>query len=235
MSLRVDKLEEINLTGKLDLFKVHEVMVSNLISQEQKTRFIKKNYSAISELIDERISSGDFKLMMKNRPLIIYSPLKNSYTKVGDKKLLSIVLKISPRNVDDYIKTMTSEVRSNQDLNKIGLSKDKYEKVKTYVFRHGTKEQVADYFDYELAHSKNIFSMVYHILQYNAGGVADYFSRPIHRLDNKTLIKLYNTVNKNLKARMETGKLTEVEAREIADWALTRLYKIQNNQFVKVN
>lgn len=230
MGLKVDKIDNINPVGNLDLYKVHEVMTSGKITTDQKIQFIKKNHSEIKHLVDEKISSGDFKTMMKNRPLILFKPIKNSYTKAGDKKLLAMALEIPPSNVDGYIKNITLQVRSMQDLNSMGISKDKYDEVKTYIFRHGTKEQVIDYLDYELAHAKDILQMLYHILEYNSGGVADYFIRPIHRLDNKTMLGIYNTINKNLKSSEKAGKISDVEAQETAEWALARIYTIQNNQ-----
>lgn len=233
MSIRINKIDNINPIGNLDLYKVHEVMVSSKITTDQKIKFIKKNHSEISHLVDEKISGSDFRAIMANRPLIPLRPLKNSYTKAGDKKLLAIALGIKPINVDEYIKNVTLQVRSMQDLNTMGLSNDKYQEVKTYVFRHGTKEQVIDYLDYELAHAKNILQMLYHILEYNSGGVADYFIRPIHRLDNSTMLGIYNTINKNLKSSQNAGKITDVQAQETAEWALARIYKIQNNQRLK--
>lgn len=233
MGMKINKIDIINPVGNLDLYKVHEVITSSKITTDQKIKFIKKNHSEIKHLVDEKISGSDFRAIMKNRPLIIFKPIKNSYTKAGDKKLLAIALGIEPINVDGYIKNMTLQVRSMQDLNSMGISKDKYDEVKTYVFRHGTKEQVINYLDYELAHAKDILQMLYHILEYNSGGVADYFIRPIHRLDNGTMLGIYNTINKNLKSSEKAGKISDVEAQETAEWALARIYKIQNNQKLK--
>ena len=209
---------------------MRQVLESGKITRDQKIKFIRKNHSEISQLVDEKISGSAFRAIMKNRPLIIFKPLKNSYTKAGDKKLLAIALGIKPMSVDGYIKNMTLQVRSMQDLDAMGISPDKYQEVKTYVFRHGTKEQVINYLDYELAHAKNILQMLYHILEYNSGGVADYFIRPIHRLDNGTMLNIYNTIDKNLKASQASGKISDVQAQETAEWALARIYKIQNNQ-----
>jgi hypothetical protein len=117
-----------------------------------------------------------------------------------------------------------------QDINTMGISKDNYEEVKTYIFRHGEKEQVINFLDYELSHAKNILHVLYHTLEYNSGGVADYFIRPIHRLDNGTMLGIYNVVDKNLKAGRASGKISDVQAQETAEWALARIYKIQNNQ-----
>ena len=230
MGIKIDKIDNINPVGNLDLYKVREVMVSSKITTDQKIEFLKKNHSEISHLVDEKISGSDFKTIMGNRPLKLFRPLKNSYTKAGDKKLLAMALQIPPTNVDGYIKNVTLQVRSMQDLNSLGISKDKYEEIKTYVFRHGTKEQVINYLDYELANAKNILKVLYSTLEYNSGGVADYFIRPIHRLDNGTMLGIYNTIDKNLKASQSAGKISDIQAEETAQWALTRIYQIQNNQ-----
>jgi len=230
MGMKIDKIDKINPVGNLDLYKVREVITSSKITTDQKIKFIKKNHSEISHLVDEKISSSDFKTIMNNRPLILFKPLKNSYTKAGDKKLLAIALGIKPNEVDNYIKNINLQVRSMQDINTMGISKDNYEEVKTYIFRHGEKEQVINFLDYELSHAKNILHVLYHTLEYNSGGVADYFIRPIHRLDNGTMLGIYNVVDKNLKAGRASGKISDVQAQETAEWALTRIYKIQNNQ-----
>ena len=228
--MKIDKIDKINPVGNLDLYKVREVITSSKITTDQKIKFIKKNHSEISHLVDEKISSSDFKTIMNNRPLILFKPLKNSYTKAGDKKLLAIALGIKPNEVDNYIKNINLQVHSMQDINTMGISKDNYEEVKTYIFRHGEKEQVINFLDYELSHAKNILHVLYHTLEYNSGGVADYFIRPIHRLDNGTMLGIYNVVDKNLKAGRASGKISDVQAQETAEWALARIYKIQNNQ-----
>ena len=92
--------------------------------------------------------------------------------------------------VDSYINDVSSHIKAGDDLKVFGLSKEKYDEIKFYVFRHGTKEQVIAYLDYELSHARSVRKMLYHILQYKAGGVADYFLRPIHRLDNDTIIQM---------------------------------------------
>jgi len=230
VGIKIDKIDKINPVGNLDLYMVREVITSSKITADQKIKFIKKNHSEISHLVDEKISSSDFKTIMNNRPLRLFKPLKNSYTKAGDKKLLAIALGIKPNEVDNYIKNINLQVRSMQDINTMGISKDNYEEVKTYIFRHGEKEQVINFLDYELSHAKNILHVLYHTLEYNSGGVADYFIRPIHRLDNGTMLGIYNVVDKNLKAGRASGKISDVQAQETAEWALARIYKIQNNQ-----
>ena len=233
MGLQINKIDEINFGKNLDLYKVHKIMVSNEISNAQKINFLEHNHLAISHLVSQKISSKEFRRIMKKRPLIIYNPLKNSYTKVGDKKLLAMVLEIPQKNVDNYVKEVSLHIQSGDELKSIGLSKDKYDGIKFYIFRHGTKEQVLAYLDYELSHAKNVLKMLYHIFQYKSDGVADYYIRPIHRLDNQTIIKMYDIIYKNLNANRKAGKINEAESQEAAEWALTRIYQLQNNQKIK--
>ena len=233
MSIQIDKIGKTDIIGDIDLYRVHEIMVSGEIPADQKVQFLKKNYSKISNLADKKISSNEFRKIMNDRPLEIYSPIKNSYTKAGDKKLLAIALGIPTKDVDKYVKNLSSHVHLMHDLKSIGVPKSKYDEVKIYVFRHGTKEQVIDYLDYELAHAKNILKMLYHILRYKSGGVADYFFRPAHKFDNLTLLKVYNTIDKNLQLNKLAGKINDVQAQETAELVLARIYEIQNNQKIK--
>ena len=228
MDMQVNKINPID--NNLSLYKVREVITSNNITCEQKIQFLKKNRAEITQIVENKISGSEFETIMKNRPLILFRPLKNSYTKIGDKKLLAIALGISPKDVDNYIDNVTLRISSIQDLKALNISKDEYEQTKIYVFRHGTKEQVINYLDYELTHAKDILTLLYHTLAYNSGGVADYFIRPLHRLDNKTMLRIYNVIDKNLKTICTAGKIVDVQAQETAEWALARIYTIQNNQ-----
>ena len=49
------------------------------------------------------------------------------------------------------------------------------------------------------------------------------------RMDNKTLIKIFQIINKNIKQSKSTGQLSDVRAKKLAKWALIRIYQIQNN------
>ena len=230
MVIRVEKTDKIKPLGNFDLHGVREVLTSNKITENEKIQFIKKNHAEIMHLANEKISGKDFKIIMDNRPLQLLRPIKNKYTKAGDKKILAMALGIKPVDVDNYVKNVTLQVRSMQDLNNLGISKDNYEEIKTYVYRHGTKEQVINHLDYELHHAKDVLKLLYHTLEYNTGGVADYFLYPVHRLDNNTMLNVYNTIDKNLKLTCDKGKISDSQALDTAEWALARIYEIQNNQ-----
>lgn len=230
MDMSVEKINAIKQAGPLDLSKIHQVMTSREITRAEKIQFIKENHTEIKHLANEKISESDFKALMINRPLKLFKPIKNKFTKAGDKKLLAIALNISPGEVDNYVEKLTLQLETMETLDELGISGDAYDKVKTYVYRHGSKEQVVVHLDYELRHATDILKTLYNTLDYHSCGVANYFLRPIHRLDNNTLINIYNTIDKNLKISYDAGKVSETQALDIAEWALAKIYELQNNQ-----
>jgi hypothetical protein len=109
------------------------------------------------------------------------------------------------------------------------LPPDKLEMIKTYIYRHGNKDELVTFLDYELANSNDMVKTLYRTLEYYNGGVADYFIRPIHRMDNKTLVRIYGIIDKNIKLCQKEGKFSEAESKKVAKWALVRIFQIQNN------
>ena len=214
----------------LDYVTLHNILTSNKISETQKVQFIKNNRTEITEIVQRNadiINLADFRGLMQHRPLIKFRPLKNSFTKRGDKILLAKTLGISPAEVTDYIENVENDFREIEDLG--FLPKDKIDAIKTYVYRHGSKDDIVAFLDYELKEEKDVLKTLYRTLDYHTGGIADYFIRPIHRFDNKTLVKIYNVIDKNLKFNRENGNITEEQNDKIAKWALYRIYEIQNN------
>ena len=130
--------------------------------------------------------------------------------------------------VDAYIQAATESMRSVEGVGRYSL--DEIEAIKTYVYRHGTKQQVIDTLDYELTHAKDILTVLYQTLEYNSGGVADYFMRPIHLMSNNTMYNVYNTIDKNLTKCEQSGSISAQEHKDTAEWALAKIYMIQNNQ-----
>lgn len=220
---------QIDKISSLDYITVHNILTSNKISEAQKVQFVRNNKSEISKIVEHHIaiSGKDFSALMKNRPLIKFRPLKNSFTKRGDKILLAQTLGIEPVEVPDYIENIKDDMKEVDELK--FLPKDEFDAIKTYVYRHGSKDDVIEFLDYELKNTKDILKSLYTTLEYHTGGVADYFIRPIHRFDNKTLVKIYNVIDKNLHEARANGKIEEEENLNIAKWALYRIYEIQNN------
>jgi predicted RNA-binding protein len=219
------KVSEIN--GTFDLVALRNILTSNKITDKQKAQFIKDNSLQIKNIIESTpITGKEFKFMMHNRPLIKFRPLKNSFTKRGDKKILAETLDVDPIHVDSYINEVYEAIL---ERGAILHPTDKTEAVKTYVYRHGTKDQVVAFLDYELSKAKDLLGTLYSTLAYNTEGMADYFSRPIHRMDNETMAKLYNVIDKHLNASVESGALASTTADLTAKWALVKIYEIQNN------
>ena len=218
---------EITRVENLDFKKLMHVLSSSEISEKQKFEFVQKNKPQVEQIMKIKISSLDYKTLMQKRSLKKFRPIKNSFTKKGDKLILAKALNVNPAGVNDYIRKTSDAIKN---INKIDfLSPEKMEMLKTYVYRHGSKDELVNFLDYELMKSKNILKSLYTTLEYHNGGVADYFIRPIHRMDNKTLIKIFNVINKNIELNLKENNISEAESEKIAKWALVKIYKIQNN------
>ena len=211
----------------LDFDKVYKVLNSSSLSEVQKTEFVLQNRSEIKKLVKIAINDKNYKALMDNRTLQKFRPLKNSYTKWGDKILLAQALDIPVSTVPKYIKNV---VKIMHDIKKIKMvPSSTLEMLKTYVYRHGSKDELVLFFDYELNNAKNKIKCIQQNLTYYSGGVADYFIRPIHRMDNKTLVRLFDVVNKYVSQSQQNGQITQSEAAEFAKWSLVQIYTIQNN------
>ncbi len=209
----------------IDSIKINKVLNSTKLTDAQKARFIKDNVVEIKQILKSKITKEEFANLMQNRPLIRFRPLKNSFTKRGDKILLAKSIGITPNDVEEYVAKLVDndmKIASSASQNDIEL-------VKTYVYRHGTKEQVVKCLDYELSNVNNVLKILYKTLKDNSGGLSDYFARPIHRMDNKTLLKLYAIIDKRLVAAYDAGVINKKEFNASAKWALIRIYQIQNN------
>lgn len=220
-------VESISAIKTIDLPTIHKVLSSSSISESQKEAFVRQNKSQIHEVLREHLTGSEFKFIMKNRPLRKLRFLKNSITKRGDKILLAMTLGIDPAELDDYIENIEEGLVDADKLN--SLSQDEIDAIKTYVYRHGSTDNITAFLDYELKTSKDMLATLYRTLEYHSGGIADYFIRPVHRMSNKTLVKLYNVINKNISSARDSGSITEEEYNKTARWALIQIYQLQNN------
>lgn len=211
--------------SSIDAVTVSKILHSQQLTDKQKAEFIKKNSYEIKQIVKSEITQQELAMLMQNRPLIRFRPLKNSFTKRGDKILLAKSLGIETKDVNKYINNL---LETNFDTSG-SVSTENIDKVKTYVFRHGTKEQVIRFLDYELSDVKFTLERLYKLLDDNSGGLVEYFSRPIHRMDNKTLAKLYNVISKNINDSVKSGCINSEKAASLSEWALVKIYQIQNN------
>lgn len=215
----MDKIQPIN---SIDALEVYKILSSEKLTDAQKAQFIKKNSVAIKNLAKTDITQNEFKELMAHRPLIRFRPLKNSFTKQGDDIMFAKSVGITKKEIKKYINSIIDNNFENQHPENI-------EKAKAYVYRHGTKAQVISFLEYELSDVKTTLQKLYKTLEDNSGGLADYFSRPIHRMDNITLGKLYNTIDKSLRNSANAGYVKPDEINTHAQWALVKIYEIQNN------
>jgi len=213
--------------SSLDATKIRQVLTSPKISETEKIQFIRKNSDVIRNTLSISPDAVEYARMMKNRPLEKFKPIKNSFTKRGDKILLSKTLGISPSEVDDYLKNVTETTELTNKLS--FLSDDKLSAIKTYAFRHGSTDMVSYFLEYDLKNSRNKVKAIYRNLEYHSGGMADYYIRPIHRMSNKTLINLYQIFDKSIVEAQTKGDINKEESMEISRYAIKRLYEIQNN------
>lgn len=215
---------EINKIRYIDIDILHKILTSSSITETQKTQFLINNRPEIQKLIETNITSAEFNTLMQNRTLQKFRPLKNSYTKLGDKIILAKALGITASEVPNFIKELTKTMTNLEFLPQNTLNM-----IKTYVYRHGTKSELLIFLDWELKQTQDIIKSLYVTLSYHSGGVADYFIRPIHRMDNKTLISMYNVIDKNIELAKTDESITDIESKKLAKWALIRIYEIQNN------
>ena len=218
---------KVNKIDSMDINMLQRVLSSSKITETQKADFIRNNQTQIEKVIRLEVTPGEFKGLMKNRPLRKFRPIRNSFTKRGDKMLLARTLDIPVDEVEDYIDEVREDMAEFSDLS--FLPPDKLDAMKTYVYRHGSKDEIVAFLDYELHCAKDIVKTLYSTLEYHTGGIADYFIRPIHRMDNKTMVRLYRVIDKHLDNAKAAGNITEKEQTETAKWALIQIYHLQNN------
>lgn len=220
----MDKIEPVK---SITPFEVYKVLSSEKLTDGQKAEFIKMNSAAVKNAADAEISASEFKEMMAHRPLVRFRPLKNSFTKQGDDIILAKALNIDIRSINIYINSLISSNFEAKDVDK-----DTIDKVKTYVYRHGTKDQVVAFLEYELSDVKFVLERLYRTFDSNSGGVFGYFLRPIHRMDNNTLSRIYNVVDKSLRNSLNAGYIDQTKFNSTAEWALVKIHEIQNNSKV---
>ena len=224
----MSKIDAIDAIKPVNAYEIHKVLSSEKLTDNMKAEYLRKNETQIKKVLKTDISKEEFQQIMENRPLIRFKPLKNSFTKRGDDIIFAKTMNIDKKQIRSFINSIIDsnfEIRNRQD-------RDRIETAKAYVYRHGTKDQVVAFLQYELSDVQNTLRKLYETLDLNSGGLAGYFSRPIHRMDNRTLGKLYHTIDKALINSADAGFIDKSKLNSTAEWALVRIYQIQNNSKV---
>lgn len=223
--MRIDKIR--GFEPNLDTYSIHKVLTSDRLTDYDKIRFVRNNRTQIHHIMEIKLTNSEFLDMMQSRPLVRFRPLRNSYTKWGDKVILAKSLGILPSQLDEYIKNVSQAMNNINSMSKLPIGK--MDSLKTYVFRHGTQEQVVTFLNYELKNSKDFLKTLHKTLEYGNGGMADYFVRPIHRMKDKTFVDLYNVIDTNLNATHNSGLITDTQKANASEWILAQLINIQQN------
>jgi len=224
--LAISQINQLNQMS-IDVYSMRKILLSDTLTDVQKVNFMQHRSGDIKALMEIELSSDEFNLVMHNRPLLIYKPIKNAFTKRGDKIIMARALGIPEGEIDTYLQKIA------RNYNKIGsldfLPPNQVKILQTYAYRHGTKKTLMRFFDNELANATNLSKTLQKTMSYNTGGVADYFSRPIHRMDNQMFVNMFGIIAKRIDEAKTNNKISETDAVELSIWALQQLYVLQNN------
>lgn len=102
-----------------------------------------------------------------------------------------------------------------------------------YIYKHGSKEQLLDYMKLQLSDAKSALKNLYNILGTECGGLYSYFERPIHVLDNRTIVKMEHIIKDGVGEAYKKGYINEDSYNQNVQWALERIYEIQSNTSLK--
>lgn len=217
-NINISKIENFTLNAT----NLCKILDSKKLSDRQKFEFINNNKTSIDKILNEELDKCDFYCIMARRPLLRFRPFLNSFTKRGDKKLLAKALGIPEEKVNSYIDLLIKRGFP------VTYSTDNIYKTMSYVYRHGRKDQVKVFFEYELVNSKNLLNTLKNSLEHNGHGVSEYFARPIHRMSGQTFTDLFSIVQSNLENALKDKKITKEEYDTFLHWSLVKMYEIRN-------
>ena len=174
----------------INIYDIDKILSSSSLTDYDKLRFLRRNAGQINDLLKVSLNSAEYNALISQRPLLSYKPIRNAFTKRGDKILLAKAIGVPENKIEQEIAYAMKSINDFDSLN--FLTKDQIKSLKTYIYRHGTKEQMLKMLNYELGTSPNVISIIKKTLEYNNFGVADYFTRPIHRMSNKTFVNIFS-------------------------------------------
>ncbi len=225
----IERVSNIQIKDKVQ--KVHEMKLECKLSKEE-FRQISANNATV------RMAANEYKALIKARPLIKYKPLKNSFAKRVDKRLLAEGLDISEADVEKYIqgvidKNFDEKYQVELSNCKKTIKQEEINMARAYVYRHGKQEQVLSYLDNELTTSGNVLKTMYETLNNELTGVASYYYRPCHPLSQDRAKQMYEIFTKYIDKEHKAGKINEEVALKTAQDALNIIIKIQDNPDVR--
>ncbi len=133
---------------------------------------------------------------------------------------------------EDFKKTMLEKqmlYSTDAEAQEYLYYKEQGDLIGPYVYRHGSKDELLGYMKYQLSEAKSALKQLYNIVDNEAGGLYSYFERPIHMLDNRSVIKMQKIIKTGLSEAKNQGYLTQDMYDQNVDWALQKIYAIQSN------
>lgn len=234
--MEINPLEPVQTDMVRNINRIDPVDVKKFVVNESEMHALKNGTSRF------HLSRAEFALIMKNRPLIKYRPLKNSFTKRGDMKILAGALEIKPSWIDGLIdRIIENDFEDNMEYSSIDgkwektnhIDENKLQMIRTYVYRHGKKEAMLKFFGNEIQNTKNLMQTLYRNFNSQLDGVSGYFSRPIHVLDSETVKILQNQIYARLDEAHAAGNITDEDRLEAAQYFLNWIGKIQGDSAVQ--
>lgn len=278
--MNIDSIELLKKTNMIKIDKEHliaaQAQQNSLIKDKINTENLKSQakyyppsqkdiYFSRSLIPNLCISKKEYELIVKNRPLIKFRPLRNTYIKSCDKSLLAESLNVPVFDVDTVInETIDYLLYRNPDslyydtekqiditytkkiFNQLMLKQDITQKediqkqellfysqpvaiMGDYIYRHGSKNQLLNYMKLQLSDAKSVLEQLYNILNTECRGLYSYFERPIHILDNRSILKMEKIIKNGLGEAHKKGYIKSDTYSQNVQWALDRIYQIQSD------
>ncbi|MDD3238343.1 MAG: hypothetical protein PHV37_09645 [Candidatus Gastranaerophilales bacterium] len=232
--MKIDPITLYTLSQTSEVQKAQQIQ-SQELNEEQRIESFKKYH--LPSLV---MSKGEYKALLEKRPLIKYRAVRNILIKKADQQFLADQLGINPTDVSSYIDNIIDNVAKTRIPQYIPANNEFAKKVKIapgilepYIYKHGTKDQVINWFEYRLSDVKTALQELYKTLDDNAGGVYDYFSLPKHFLDNKNIEKMDKIVTTSMGNAQKAGYISKDQNVEACRWALQQINEIQNNSVIR--
>ena len=214
-SLCISKKEYESIVNKRPLIKFRPLR-NSLIKSIDKTLLAESfgvSKAEVDKIIDETLQY----MIYRNPVSMYYNPnqkLELSYTKDMFEKLM-----------------LERKIIDSHEINKQELLfyEEQSSVIIPYVYRHGTKNQLIETMKMQLSDAKSVLKQLYNILNNECYSLYSYFERPIHALDNRSIIKMEKIIGDGLSEAHKKGYLSEDMYTQNVQWALDKIYSIQSD------
>lgn len=214
-SLCVSQKEYETIVNKSPLIKFRP-LVNTFIKSSDKA-LLAESLNVPKNQVDRVINETIQYLLYQNPASIYYNPnvvFEDLYLDEDFKR------RMAEQNITDERDRQMQELLYYQEHSSV---------MEPYIYRHGSKEQLINYMKLQLSDAKSALKQLYNILDNECGGLYSYFERPIHVLDNRSVIKMHNIIKDGLGEAHKQGYITQDCYDRNVQWALEKIYEIQSN------